>query len=94
LVPPAPSTNFLKKLAKIGKNWQKLTDFQTFFLAIFNLFQVMEHIRDSFRTITLKKSDFPKKWKNSNFGQFLPILVTFYKVKITFFKKLVEGDQN
>jgi hypothetical protein len=30
------------------------------------------------------KSDFFKKSKNSIFGQFLPILATFYKVKITF----------
>jgi hypothetical protein len=43
------------------------------------------------RTITFKKWDFSKKSKNSIFGLFLPILATFYKVKITFFKKLVDG---
>jgi hypothetical protein len=42
----------------------------------------VEHIIDSFRTITFK-NDFSKKLKNSIFGQFLPILATFYEVKIT-----------
>jgi hypothetical protein len=66
-----------------------LTDFQTFF-GYFHVFLVVEHIKNSFRTITFKKWDFSKKSKNSIFGQFLPILATFYEVKITFLKKLVE----
>jgi hypothetical protein len=39
-----------------------------------------------FRTITIKKWDFSKTLNNSIFGQFLPILTTFYEVKITFLK--------
>jgi hypothetical protein len=36
---------------------------------------------------------YSKNSKSSIFGQFLPILATFYEVKITFLKKLVGGAQ-
>jgi hypothetical protein len=54
-------------------------------------FQVVEHIRDILRMNTVKNETFSKKSKNSIFGQFLPILATFYEVKITFWKKMVGG---
>jgi hypothetical protein len=74
----------------MGKNWQKLTDFQTFF-GYFHVFQVVEHIRTVLERLHLKKMRNFKKSKNSIFGRFLPILATFMKsVKITFLKKLVE----
>jgi hypothetical protein len=86
----APSTNFFQKLiqihkmwlklAKIGQNWQQLTDFQTFF-GYFHVFQAVEHIPDSFRMITLKNETFEKR---SNFWSLFPILATIYEVKITF----------
>jgi hypothetical protein len=66
-------------VAKIGKNWLKLTDFQIK-IVYFYVFQVVEYIRDSFRTITLKKEILQKKSKRSIFGQFLPILAAFCKV--------------
>jgi hypothetical protein len=68
----------------------KMTDFQTS-LGYFHVFHVVEHIKDILRTNTVKNETFSKKSKNSIFGQFLPILVTFYEVKITFWKKLVGG---
>jgi hypothetical protein len=67
-------------VAKFGQNWQKLSDFQTFS----TIFQVVEHAKDSFERIQLKNETFSKKSKNSIFGQFLPILDTFYELKITF----------
>jgi hypothetical protein len=60
-----------------------MTDFQTS-LGYFHVFQVVEHIPDILRTNTVKNETFSKKSKNSIFGQFLPILATFYEVKITF----------
>jgi hypothetical protein len=48
-------------------------------LSIQKCLQFVEHI--------LKNDIFPKNRKN----QFLPILATFYEVKITFYKKLVDG---
>jgi hypothetical protein len=60
-----------------------MTDFQTS-LGYFHVFHVVEHIKDILRTNTVKNETFSKKPKNSIFGQFLPILVTFYEVKITF----------
>jgi hypothetical protein len=50
-----------------------------------------QYIRDILKTKTVKNETFSKKSKNSMFGQILPILATFYKVKITFGKKLVGG---
>jgi hypothetical protein len=41
-------------VAKIGYNWQNLTDFQTFF-GYFHVLQVVEHTRNSFGTNTVKK---------------------------------------
>jgi hypothetical protein len=52
----------------MGKNWQKLTDFQTFF-GYFHIFQVVEHIR----TVLERK-----KFKIQK-SPFLPILATFIK---------------
>jgi hypothetical protein len=83
------STNFFQKLiqihkmAKIGYNWQQLTDFQTFF-GYFHVFQVVEHIPDCFRMITFKNETFEKKSKSLNFWSLFPILATIYEVKITF----------
>jgi hypothetical protein len=65
-----------------GKYTDILTDFQTS-LGYFHVFQVVEHIR-TFRTNTVKNETFSKKSKISIFGEFLPILATFYEVKITF----------
>jgi hypothetical protein len=80
------------KFIKCVKNWQQLTDLQTF-SAIFTFFRSW-NTPDSYRTITLKmrlfKWDFSKKIETFHFGPFLLILATFYKVKITFWKKLVE----
>jgi hypothetical protein len=53
-------------------------------LGYFHVFHVVEHIKDILRTNTVKNETFSKKSKNSIFGQFLPILVTFYEVKIAF----------
>jgi hypothetical protein len=75
-----PSTNFFQKLiqihkmwlklAKIGQNWQQLTDFKTFF-GYFHVFQVMDmDIRDSFRMFSFKNKTFEIKSKNFIFGQF------------------------
>jgi hypothetical protein len=60
-----------------------MTDFKTFF-GYFHVLQVMEHTRDSFRTNSVKKMRLFKKVENFLFCQFLPILATFYEVKITF----------
>jgi hypothetical protein len=60
-------------LAKIGR-------FSNFLLLFSRFLGRGTHLS----TITLKELDFSKKSKNSIFGQFLPILATFYKVKITF----------
>jgi hypothetical protein len=83
----APPTNFFQKLIQIHKMWQQWTDFQTFF-GYFHVFQVVEHIPDSFRMITFKNKTFEKKIQKF---EFLPILATIYEVKITFYKKLVGG---
>jgi hypothetical protein len=51
-------TNFFSKnVAKIGQNWPKLTDFQTF-CGYFHVFQAVEHIRDILRTNTVKNETF------------------------------------
>jgi hypothetical protein len=70
-------------VAKIGSNWQQLTDFQTFF-GYFHVFQVVEHARDRFRMITFKNKTLKKKIKKLNFWSNLPILATIYEVKIMF----------
>jgi hypothetical protein len=64
-------------VAKIGQNWPKLTGY-------FHVFQVMERIADILRTNTVKNETFSKNLKKFNFCQFLPILATFYELKITF----------
>jgi hypothetical protein len=86
----APSTNFFQKLIQIHKMWLKLTNFQTFF-GYFHVFQVVEHIPDSFRMITFKNETFEKKSKKLNFWSLFPILAPIYEVKISFWKKLVEN---
>jgi hypothetical protein len=43
----------------------------------------VEHIRDILTT-KVKNETFSKNRKKSIFGHFLPILATFYEVKITF----------
>jgi hypothetical protein len=50
----------------------------------------VEHIRDIFTTQYSQKWDFFKKIEKINFWSFLPISATFYEVKITLWKKLVE----
>jgi hypothetical protein len=55
------------------------------------VFQVVEHTQDSFRMITIKNETFEKIIQKFNFWSILPILATIYEVKITFWKKLVEG---
>jgi hypothetical protein len=68
----SPSTNFFQKLIQIHKIWLKLTDFQTFF-GYFHVFQVVEHIPDSFIVITFKNETFkknPKIWIFDHFFQF------------------------
>jgi hypothetical protein len=74
---------------KYSQNWPKLTDFQTS-LGYFHVFQVVEHIPDILTTNIVKNETFSKKAKKSIFGHFLLILTTFYKVKIMFWRKLVE----
>jgi hypothetical protein len=84
-----PSTNFFQKLIQIHKMWLKLSKIGNNWPILFGYFhvcQVVEHIPDSFRTITFKNETFEKKSKN-----FISILATIYEVKITFWKKLVEG---
>jgi hypothetical protein len=44
--------DLLTSACKIDKIWLKLTDFQTFF-SYFHVFQVVEQIRDIFRTNTV-----------------------------------------
>jgi hypothetical protein len=53
----APSTNFFQNVIKINKMWLKLATIDRFsnFFGYFYVFQVVEHFRDSFRTITFKK---------------------------------------
>jgi hypothetical protein len=71
-----------------------LTDFQTFFL-LFSRFsgRGTHRAADSFRIITFKNETFEKKNPKISFlvNEILPILATIYEVKITFWKKLVEG---
>jgi hypothetical protein len=54
--------------------WLKLAKIDQFSnsFGYFHIYQVVDHIRDSFRTIC-KKWKISKKSKNSIFGQFLPI---------------------
>jgi hypothetical protein len=59
-------------VAKIGNNWQQLTDFQTSF-GLFHVFQLVEHIPDSLRTITTKNETFQK-------NQQIPFLVNVYLI--------------
>jgi hypothetical protein len=88
------STNFFQKLfqihkmwlklAKIAEYWQQLNDFQTFF-GYFHVFQVVEHIPDSFRIIKFRNETLKKKIsKKMNFWSLFPILATIYEVKISF----------
>jgi hypothetical protein len=46
----------------------------------------VEHIADILRTNTVKNETFSKNRNNSIFASFLPILATFYELKITFLK--------
>jgi hypothetical protein len=59
----------IENVAKIGNNWQQLTDFQTF-SGYFHVFQVVEHIPDSFTLITFKNEAFEKKSKISFLANF------------------------
>jgi hypothetical protein len=59
-----------QNVAKIGQNWPKLTDFQTFCRLFSRFSQVVEHIRDILKTNTVKNETFSKKSKNSIFGHF------------------------
>jgi hypothetical protein len=51
-----PSTNFFQKLIQIHKMWLKLATIDRFSKKIryFHVFQVVEHIPDSFRMNTFK----------------------------------------
>jgi hypothetical protein len=85
----APSTNFFQNVIKIHKMWLKLAIIgNNWPFDLFRLFSRFSgrgtHFLHSFRTITLKNENFQKKSENSIFGQFWPILATFYEVKITF----------
>jgi hypothetical protein len=74
-------------LVKIGQNWQIFK----LFVAIFTFFRSWTHqCRDVHRTNTVKNEIFKTKSKKINFCQLLPILATFYELKVTFWQKLVE----
>jgi hypothetical protein len=92
------STNFFQNWPKLVKI-DRFSNFFTFFrswntsqtiLQLLHVFQVVEHIPDDLTTNIVKNETFSKNSKKSIFGHFLPISATFYEVKITFWKKLVE----
>jgi hypothetical protein len=60
---------------EIHKMWLKLANIDSF-SAIFTFVQVVEHIRDSFRTNTVKNEAFSNKSKTSIFANFSYILWT------------------
>jgi hypothetical protein len=70
---------FSKRDLKVHKMWLNLAKIYRFsnFFGYFHIFQVVEHIPDSFLTKTVKKETFSKILKNS-------ILATFYELKIMF----------
>jgi hypothetical protein len=80
------STNFFQKLIQIHKMWLKLAKIDRFsnFFGYFHVFQVVEHIPDSFRMIKFKNETLKKKSKNLNFWSLFPILAIIYEVKISF----------
>jgi hypothetical protein len=94
----APSTNFFQKLIQIHKMWLKLAkignNWPIFkrFSAIFTFFRSwnIPELRP-FLNNYIQKWDFWKKIQKFHFCSILPILATIYEVKITFWKKLVEG---
>jgi hypothetical protein len=75
-----------KIMPKIGQNWSKLVNIDRFanFLGLFSRFLGRGTHKRIFTTNIVKNNTFSKKSKKSIFGHFLPILATFYEVKLTF----------